>query len=121
MGREEIIAYCMTLRNAYKDIPFRDEKQIVISHKENRKVYAWFYEVREKEFVRFRCLKESGEKWIQTFPEFHMGFSHEEVCWLEIPIEIETLTQELIENLAGESYELTKPEKRRRSLAWYFM
>lgn len=115
MEREEIISYCMTLRNAYKDIPFRDEKQIVISHKGNRKVFAWFYEVREKEFVRFRCHKESGEKWVQTFPQFHMGFSYEEAYWLEVPLETEVLSRELIENLTGESYEITKPEKRRES------
>ena len=120
MGREEIIAYCMTFKNTYKDTPFRDEKQMVISHKGNRKVFAWFYEAQGKEYVRFRCHRKSGEKWAQMFPHCHVGFTYEEVCWIEADIEAGLLTLEMIKNLAGESYELTKPEKRRESYDWHF-
>lgn len=120
MGREEIIAYCMTFKNAYQDNPFRDEKQMTIIHKGNRKVFAWFYEEQEKEHVRFRCHKKAGEKWAQMLSHCHVGFSYEEVCWIEVSIEEELLTHEMIENLAGESYELTKPEKRRGPYEWYF-
>lgn len=120
MGREEIIAYCMSLKNTYKDTPFRDGRQIVVCHKGNRKVFAWFYEEREKEYVRFRCRKESGEKWIQRFSQFHMRFPQEEICWIEVPIEAELLTGEIIENLTEESCELTRPEKRKNPYGWYF-
>lgn len=120
MGREEIIAYCMTFKNTYKDNPFRDEKQMTVNHKGNRKVFAWFYEDRGKEYVRFRCHRKSGEKWAQMFSHCHVGFTYEEVCWIEVAMEEELLTHEMIKNLAGESYELTKPEKRRESYDWHF-
>lgn len=121
MDRREIISYCLTFKNAYKDLPFRDQSQLVINHRENRKVFAWFYEVKGEEYVRFRCSKKSGEAWEQKGEQFHIGFFYEDVCWIEVALNGEKiLTEEVVKELAEESYELTKPHKRRKSSSWYF-
>ena len=121
MNRGEIISYCLALKNAYEDLPFRDQSQLVINHRENRKVFAWFYEIKEEEYVRFRCSKISGERWEERSVQFHIGFLHEEICWIEVSLcDVEVLTEEVIKELVEESYKLTKPHKRRKPASWYF-
>lgn len=121
MNRGEIISYCLSLKNSYADFPFRDQGQLVINHRGNRKVFAWFYEAEGKEYVRFRCSKKSGEYWEQRNDEFHIGFHHKETCWIEVPLHREgVLTEEVVKELVEESYQLTKPDKRRKSASWYF-
>lgn len=121
MNRGEIISYCLALKNAYEDFPFRDRSQLVINHRENRKVFAWFYEMKGEEYVRFRCSKISGKYWEQKGDRFHIGFFHEDICWIEVALNREeVLTEEVVKELVEESYELTKPHKRRKPVSWYF-
>lgn len=119
MDRTDIISFCLTLKNTYQDAPFRDEHQLVISHRENRKVFVWFFEAGQNEYVRFRCKKEEGEHLIRSFPQFQKGFSYKEVCWLEVPL-YKVPPEDILKEIITESFELTRPEKRKKPTSWYF-
>ena len=41
MNKEEIIKYCLTLENTYKDCPFSDDfESVTMKHCKNKKLYS---------------------------------------------------------------------------------
>lgn len=135
MNHAEVIAYCMTFKNVYQDLPFRDEKQIVICHRGNRKIFAWFYEEKGKWFVRFRCHEERGEQWIAAYEPLEKDKWEGKAKWLrvrleengqgekeEIPVHEQDTPSlaEALKTIAADSYEITKPGKKAKSSSWYF-
>lgn len=133
MNAAEVIAYCMTFKNVYQDLPFRDEKQIVIRHRGNRKVFAWFYEEKGVKYVRFPCSKEPEEQWLTACGLIEKDIWEKNIKWLrvrlnngqeterEAPEKEEAIPcREALKIIATAGYEMTKPDKKRKSSSWYF-
>lgn len=121
VNRKEIISYCLTYKNTYQNTPFRDKSQLVISHKGNRKVFAWFFEEAEGTYVRFRCKKESLSCYEAISGYLRRGFQFEDVYWIEIPIKhCPDISEDILKGIIEESYQISKPGKRRKSIRWYF-
>ena len=121
MNREEIISYCLTYKNAYQNIPFRDHSQLVISHRGNRKVFAWFFEETEGAYVRFRCKRESLSCYEAVSGYISKGFQHEDIYWIEIPLKhCPEISEDILRQMIEESYQISKPGKRGKSIRWYF-
>lgn len=121
MNREEMITYCLTYRNTYQNVPFQDGRELVISHKGNRKVFAWFFEEEGETYVRFRCKKESLSCYESVSAYVRRGFQHEDVYWIEIPIKhCRDISEDILRRMIEESYQISKPGKRGKSIRWYF-
>lgn len=121
MDRKEIISYCLSYKNTYQNIPFRDGSQLVVSHRGNRKVFAWFFEKEEGAYVRFRCRKESLSGYEAVSDCIRRGFQHEDIYWIEIPITYcMEIPQDILRQMIEESYQISKPGKRGKSTRWYF-
>lgn len=121
MNREEIISYCLTYKNAYQNIPFQDDSQLVISHKGNRKVFAWFFEKTKEPYVRFRCKRESLSDYEAVSEHIRKGFQYEEIYWIEIPLRhCQEISEDILRQIIEESYQISKPGKRGKSIRWYF-
>ena len=49
MNKEEIIKYCLTLENTYKDCPFSDDfESVTMKHCKNKKWFALIMNVHNK-------------------------------------------------------------------------
>lgn len=121
MNDTEVISYCMMFKNVYQDLPFRDEKQMVICHRSNRKVFAWFYETDGQRRVRFRCHEEKGEQWIRCYKSIEKDHWDERAKWLSLLLDEDNpLPEEVLKEIITESYEITKPGEKRKSSSWYF-
>lgn len=121
MNREEIISYCISYKNVYQNAPFEDKSQLVISHQGNRKVFAWFFEEEGQNYVRFRCKEESLSAYEAMSAYVRRGFHYEDVYWIEVSISCcEKIPEELIRKMIEESFQVSKPGKRSKSIRWYF-
>lgn len=110
LGRQEIVAYCLTYPDVYEDAPFHDPNWIVIRHKENRKVFAWIYEKDGYIWVNVKVDPEwrevRREAYASVLPGYHMNKEH----WSSIILD-GTVPKNEICRMIGESYDLTKPKK----------
>ena len=95
MNKEEIIKYCLTLENTYKDCPFPNDFDSIIMNVDN-KLY-----LNVKTDPNYSDILRNTYNYI--IPAYHMNKEH----WNTIIINEEvdtTLVKELIE----QSYQLTK-------------
>lgn len=123
MNRKELLSYCMKLNNVYQNTPLRGENHLVVCHRGNRKVFAWFYIKNGRDFVRFRCSGEDFTKMPMLFSAVKQGFFNrkENVYWIEMAMEeAECLETKFLRRIIDDSFEITKPEKRNKSIRWYF-
>lgn len=110
MNKEEIIEYCLTLKDTYKDCPFsEDYETVVMKHCENNKWFALIKMVNNKLYLNIKtdpCYSELLRKsYNYIIPGFHMNKQH----WNSIVVDDCTDFDLLIE-LIKESYDLTKKE-----------
>ena len=107
MNKENIINYCLSLKNTYQDMPFpKDFESIVMKHKENKKWFALLMNVNNKLYLNIKTEPEYSEllrnscKYI--IPGYHMNKQH----WNII---VDDCTDfDLLKELIKESYNLTK-------------
>ena len=108
MNKEEIIEYCLTLKNTYKDCPFSDDfESVTMKHCENKKWFALLMNVNERLYLNIKTDPEYSELLRKTYdyiiPGYHMNKQH----WNTIILS-EKCDKELIEELLEQSYDLTK-------------
>ncbi len=105
--REEVIKYCLTLKNTYEDYPFHDLNWTVMRHKGNNKMFASIYERLGNIWVNVKCDPNFACILRNTYdavvPAFHMNKYH----WNSIILN-GTIPEEEIEDMIYDSYELTK-------------
>lgn len=65
--RAEAIAFCISLADTYKDMPFHDPNWTVIRHKANKKVFAWIYEKDGYIWINVNCDPEWRDFTIEKF------------------------------------------------------
>jgi predicted DNA-binding protein (MmcQ/YjbR family) len=111
--REEAIFYCNSFENVIEDYPFHDSNWALMRHSENKKTFACIYERMDQIWINVKCDPAWRDFWRSAFesivPAYHMNKEH----WNSIILD-GTIPQEDIERLILESYELTKPKKKRK-------
>lgn len=113
-NREETIRFCLTFKNVFDDQPFHDPNWTVIRHKENRKVFAWIFEREGHIWINVKCSPQWRDFWRQVYksviPAYHLNKMH----WNSIILD-GTIPEEEVKRMIGESYDLTKPVKKKAS------
>ena len=101
MNKEEIIEYCLTLKNTYKDCPFSDDfESVTMKHCENKKWFALLMNVNERLYLNIKTDPNYSDILI---PAYHMNKEHWNTIIVDGKVD-KTLVKELIE----QSYQLTK-------------
>lgn len=108
MNKEDIINYCLSLENTYKDCPFPDDfESITMKHKNNKKWFALIMNVNNKLYLNVKTNPEYTELLRNSYkyiiPAYHMNKQH----WNTIIVD-DCEDFELLKELVNESYKLTK-------------
>ena len=85
MNKEEIIEYCLTLKNTYKDCPFSDDfESVTMKHCENKKWFALLMNVNERLYLNIKTDPNYSDILRNTYdyiiPAYHMNKKH----WISI-------------------------------------
>lgn len=112
LTRQEAITYCKTFDNIMEDYPFHDNNWTLMRHTGNKKTFACIYEREEKVWINVKCDTEWRDFWRSAFkavlPAYHMNKEH----WNSLILD-GTIPDKDIERMISESYELTKPKRKK--------
>ena len=108
MNKEEIIKYCLTLENTYKDCPFSDDfESVTMKHCKNKKWFALIMNVNNKLYLNVKTDPNYSDILRNTYdyiiPAYHMNKEH----WNTIIVD-EKVDNNLVKELIEQSYQLTK-------------
>ena len=108
MNKEEIIEYCLTLKNTYKDCPFSDDfESVTMKHCENKKWFALIMNVNERLYLNIKTDPNYSDilrnAYDYIIPAYHMNKEH----WNTIIVD-EKVDKTLVKELIEQSYQLTK-------------
>ena len=110
--RANVIAFCNQFDDVYEDYPFHDLNWTVMRNKANKKVFAWIYEKDDFIWVNVKCDPEWRDFYRSVYqsvvPGFHMNKEH----WSSIILD-GTVPVNDIKRMIEESYDLTKPKKKK--------
>lgn len=110
--RIEVVKYCKTFRNVYEDQPFNDPNWTVMRHVENKKVFAWIFEKDSYLWINVKCDPEWIDFWRNAYesviPGYHLNKKH----WNSLILD-GTIPERDIHRMISESYDLTKPKKKK--------
>ena len=110
--REEVVAFCATFPNVYKDAPFHDDNWVLMRHKENKKTFACIYERQGHIWINVKCDPQWRDFWREAFtsviPAYHMNKEH----WNSIILD-GTVPDGDVERMLEESYRLTEKKRGR--------
>ena len=106
--KEEIIKYCLTLENTYKDCPFSDDfESVTMKHCKNKKWFALLMNVNNKLYLNVKTDPNYSDilrnAYDYIIPAYHMNKEH----WNTIIID-EKVDEDLVKELIEQSYQLTK-------------
>ena len=81
MNKEEIIKYCLTLENTYKDCPFPDDfESVTMKHLKNKKWFALLMNVNNKLYLNVKTDPNYSDIFRNTYdyiiPAYHMNKEH---------------------------------------------
>jgi predicted DNA-binding protein (MmcQ/YjbR family) len=111
--RAEAIAFCSTMKDVIEDYPFHDANWALMRHKANKKTYACIYERQGNIWINVKCDTEWRDFFRSAFssviPAYHMNKEH----WNSIIMD-GTVPEGDIQRMIRESYELTKPRKKKQ-------
>lgn len=108
MSKEDIIKYCLTLKDTYKDCPFPDDyESVTMKHLKNKKWFALIMNVKDRLYLNVKTDPSYSELLRKSYkyiiPAYHMNKEH----WNTIIIDDKVDTS-LVKELIEQSYELTK-------------
>lgn len=101
MDKEEIIKYCLTLENTYKDCPFPDDfESVTMKHCKNKKWFALLMNVNNKLYLNVKTDPNYSDILRNTYdyiiPAYHMNKEHWNTIIIDEKVD-EDLVKELIE------------------------
>ena len=108
MNRQEVIKYCLNLKDTFEDYPFKDDnKSVTLKHKKNKKWFALIMNVKEKVYLNVKTNPEYSDllrnSYSYIIPAYHMNKEH----WNTIILS-DDCDESLVEELLKQSYDLTK-------------
>ena len=102
MDKEEIIKYCLTLEDTFKDCPFPDDfESVTMKHCKNKKWFALIMNVNNKLYLNVKTDPNYSDILRNTYD--YMNKEH----WNTIIIDGK-VDKVLVKELIKESYKLTK-------------
>ena len=101
MNKEEIIKYCLTLENTYKDCPFSDDfESVTMKHCKNKKWFTLLMNVNNKLYLNVKTDPNYSDILRNTYdyiiPAYHMYKEHWNTIIIDEKVD-EDLVKELIE------------------------
>ena len=101
MNKEEIIKYCLTLENTYKDCPFPDDfESVTMKHCKDKKWFALLMNVNNKLCLNVKTDPNYSDILRNTYdyiiPAYHMNKEHWNTIIIDEKVD-EDLVKELIE------------------------
>ena len=108
MNEEEIVKYCLSLSDTYKDCPFTDDyESVTMKHSKNKKWFALIMNVHNKLYINVKTNPDYSDilrnSYDYIIPAYHMNKEHWNTIIIDRNVD-KTLVKELIE----QSYELTR-------------
>lgn len=108
MNKEEIIKYCLTLEDTYKDCPFQNDfESVTMKHIKNNKWFVLIMNVNDKLYINVKTNPDYSDILRNTYdyiiPAYHMNKEH----WNTIIVD-EKVDKTLVKELIEQSYQLTK-------------
>lgn len=108
MDKEEIIKYCLTLEDTFKDCSFpNDFESVTMKHGKNKKWFALIMNVNDKLYLNVKTDSNYSDILRNTYnyiiPAYHMNKEH----WNTIIVD-EKADWSLVKELIEQSYQLTK-------------
>lgn len=108
MNKEEIIKYCLTLKDTYKDCPFpEDFESVTMKHCKNKKWFALIMEVKGELYLNVKTEPGYSELLRNScdyiIPAYHMN----KQLWNTIIVS-RAVDKKLVKELIEQSYNLTK-------------
>ena len=101
MNKEEIIEYCLTLENTFKDCPFPDDfESVTMKHCKNKKWFALIMNVNNKLYLNVKTDPNYSDILRNTYdyiiPAYHMNKEHWNTIIVDEKVD-KTLVKEMIE------------------------
>lgn len=110
--RRDAIDFCLSLADSYEDYPFHDFNWTIMRHKGNKKMFAAIYERMGNIWINVKCDPQLAHMRRSSFasvvPAYHMNKYH----WNSIILD-GTIPITEIKNMIDDSYELTKPKRKK--------
>ena len=79
MNKEEIIKYCLTLENTYKDCPFPDDfESVTMKHCKNKKWFALIMNVNNKLYLNVKTDSNYSDILRNTYELYNTSLSYEQ-------------------------------------------
>lgn len=115
--KEDIVQLCLAYNGVYQDFPFeKNTNYCVIRHMDNKKIFALIFEKDNKIWVNLKCEPMVGDLLRQSYesvvPAYHMNKEH----WISVILD-GILDNEQIETFVDNSYQLTRPKKKRKDVS----
>ena len=109
LTRQEAIAACMTLPDAYEDYPF-DDTWTVMRHQTNKKMFAAIYEREGRIWINVKAEPNWGDFWKTVYPAVVPAYHMNKLHWISIILD-GSMTDSDIFHLIDDSYRLTLPKR----------
>lgn len=108
MNKEDIIEFCLILKDTYKDCPFpKDFETVVMKHCKSKKWFALIMQVKNELYLNVKTDPSYSELLRSSYdyiiPAYHMN----KQLWNTIIVS-RNVDRKLVEELLEQSYELTK-------------
>ena len=110
--RQEAIAACLALPDAYEDYPF-DDNWAVLRHQTNRKMFAAVYDRGGRVFINVKAEPGWADFWKSVYPAVLPAYHMNKLHWVSIILD-GSMSDEEIFHLIDDSYRLTAPRLKRR-------
>ncbi len=102
--REEVLSFALGLGDAYPDMPFDENWQLVRLRK-NKKTFVFIYDYKGELRINVKCLPERVGMYLEGFdfviPAYHMNKKH----WITAVLG-EGVPPDAVKQLIEESFEL---------------
>lgn len=104
-SREEVIKFCMSLKDVYEDYPFHDDNWTVMRCRGSKKSFAYIHERNGNIWVNVKCRPEWIVFWREAYesvvPGYHMNKEH----WNSVILDGKVPDKE-VKRMIAESYDI---------------
>ncbi len=103
--RQEILDFGLSLPDTYIDAPFHDENWILVRYKNNKRVFAWTYEMGGYVRVNVKLNPEWRDFWRSAYESVIPGYHQNKEHWSTIILD-GSIPEEDIKRMIQESYDM---------------
>ena len=112
--KAQAVELCLGFAGAYEDHPF-DENFVAIRHAGNKRIFALVYDLDGQARINVKADPKHIYDYREAFPAVTPGYHMNKNHWNTITLD-DSMTDEEILALVGESFDLTKPKTPRNGI-----